>query len=229
MLSKMSKATTFKVDKNFQTPPEVCQYMASLIPDQCKTVLEPTPGLGNIVNVLKERNKYQITAAEDFFLIDETSRFDCVIMNPPFTHKSAFLDNAPDDPKLAGMKLGYYILKKCMKMSDHIIALMPWFTISDSDIRLKYLIEFGLKSLTPLPRKTFQYARIQTVVIELQKGYKGEINFNTPFHAREKVFKALENSPVCPRCLDTGFFTYGGSFGGPTMTERCFCKRKIDK
>lgn len=226
----MSNTSTFIVDRNFQTPPEVCKYMVSLIPDQCKTVLEPTPGLGNIVNVLKERNKFQITPAEDFFLIDETSRFDCVIMNPPFTHKSAFLDNAPDDPELAGMKLGYYILKKCMKMSDHIIALMPWFTISDSDVRLRYLIEFGLKSLTPLPRKTFKYARIQTVVIELQKGYKEEINFNTPFHrAGQKGFKASENSLVCPYCFDTGFYTYGGSFGGSTMTERCFCKHKINK
>jgi hypothetical protein len=64
-----------------------------------------------------------------------------------------------------------------MKMSDNVIALMPWFTISDSDVRLRTLKGFGIKSLTALPRKTFDYVRIQTVVIELQKGYKDSTIF----------------------------------------------------
>jgi hypothetical protein len=73
------------------------------------------------------------------------------------------------------------MLNECMKMSDNIIALMPWFTISDSDVRLRFLKSYGIKSLTALPRKTFQYARIQTVIIELQKGYQDETVFKT-FH-----------------------------------------------
>ena len=77
------------------------------------------------------------------------------------------------------MRLGYYILTECMKQSDNVIALMPWFTISDSDVRLRTLKEYGLKSLTALPRKTFQYARIQTVIIELNKGYKKDTIFRT--------------------------------------------------
>lgn len=76
------------------------------------------------------------------------------------------------------MRLGYYILTECMKMSNHIIALMPWFTISDSDVRLRFLKHYGLKSLTALPRKTFQYARVQTVVIELEKGFTGDTIFH---------------------------------------------------
>jgi hypothetical protein len=96
-------------------------------------------------------------------------------MNPPFSSKYTF--GIPDELDMKGMRMGYYILTECMKMSDHIIALMPWFTISDSDVRLRYLKSFGLKSLTDLPRKTFQYARIQTCVFELKRGW----NKNTVF------------------------------------------------
>lgn len=95
-------------------------------------------------------------------------------MNPPFSSGSAELINAPKDIDLKGMKVGYYILNKCMEMSDNIIALMPWFTISDSDVRIRKLMDFGLKSLTLLHRKTFQYARIQTVIIHLKKDYNGQ-------------------------------------------------------
>jgi len=156
---------------NFQTPKDVAKYMCSMIPDHVVTVLEPTPGEGNILRFL---NGYQITAPDNFFELEE-SRFDCIVMNPPFSGKSAF--GVPEGTEYKGMKLGYHILKECMRMSDHIIALMPWFTISDSDVRLRYLKNFGLKSLTALTRKTFEYARIQTVVIELERGYTGDTHF----------------------------------------------------
>jgi hypothetical protein len=70
-------------------------------------------------------------------------------------------------------------------MSNNIIALMPWFTISDSDVRLRNIKKYGIKSITALPRKTFQYARIQTVILELEKGYKGDTIF--------KVFDLLHD------------------------------------
>jgi type I restriction-modification system DNA methylase subunit len=105
------------------------------------------------------------------------SRFDAIVMNPPFSKKYTILDNAPKHLEHSGMRMGYYILTKCMEMSDNIIALMPWFTLSDSDVRLRYLRSFGIKSITALPRKTFEYARIQTCVIELQKGYQGPVEF----------------------------------------------------
>jgi hypothetical protein len=54
---------------------------------------------------------------------------------------------------------------------------MPWFTISDSDVRLRALKRYGLKSVTALPRKTFEYVRIQTVVLQLEKGYRGDTTF----------------------------------------------------
>lgn len=173
------KVYPFEVDPNFQTPLEVCEYMVDMIPPSAVTILEPTPGLGNILHVLKQYPRYEVTDAEDFFLLDYSKRYDCIIMNPPFTAKSAYMKNAPHGVEVRGMKLGYYILLKCMEMSDNVIALMPWFTIADSDVRMRTLKGWGIKSLTALPRKTFEFARIQTCVIELEKGYKPETIFKT--------------------------------------------------
>jgi len=131
-----------KVDPNFQSPWPICEYMVNLIPENVKTVFEPTPGLGNIVSCLADKNRFNIYTADDFFQHDKDNRYDCIIMNPPFSAKSAYLENAPDEIKTAGMRVGYYILTECMKMSNNVIALMPWFTLSDSDVRLRYLKGF---------------------------------------------------------------------------------------
>ncbi|MBV5313799.1 MAG: hypothetical protein JZU47_10920 [Prolixibacteraceae bacterium] len=157
--------TKFEIGAKFQTPTVVAEYMKSLIPEGVKTVLEPTPGEGNILAVLGD---YEVTAPDNFFTLDP-SRYDCIIMNPPFSTKYAF--GVPDHVEESGLRLGYHILLECMKMSDNVIALMPLFTISDSDVRLRYLKQYGLKSITILPRKTFKYVRIQTAVFELIKGW----------------------------------------------------------
>lgn len=167
------------VDPNFQTPLWVVDYMLSLLPSGITTVLEPTPGLRNIANAL-EADLYDVTAPEDYFLLTK-SRYDAVVGNPPFSGKSAFMENAPEGLSIKGMAVGYHILSECMKQSDILVMLMPWFTISDSDVRMRKLKDFGLISVTPLPRKTFDYARIQTVVIYLKKGYTGETIFDTRF------------------------------------------------
>jgi len=167
--------TKFEKGAEFQTPPVVCEYMRSLVPEGTVTVLEPTAGSGNLLNTLAG---FEVTAPENFFTLDP-KRFDCIVMNPPFSMKYAF--GVPEGLNMNGLRLGYYILLECMKMSDNVIALMPLFTISDSDVRLRYMKEFGLKSITILPRKTFKYVRIQTCVFELIKGWK-----------EETVFKAFE-------------------------------------
>lgn len=169
---------------DFQTPPEVCKYMVSLIPDGSVTVLEPSPGIGNI---LRELKGYKVTHPNDFFLMEKACRFDCVVMNPPFSTRYAIMENAPADFQHKGMRLGYYFLTECMKMSDRVIALMPWFTISDSDVRLRSLKDYGLRSITALPRRTFRFARIQTCVLELHRGYRGSTDF--------RVFDRLRESP----------------------------------
>lgn len=172
--------SNIKADKEsaYQTPWPVAAYMASLLPADTISVLEPTPGVGNIVKAL-ERSRYLVTAPDDFFLINENSRFDAVVMNPPFSPSSARLENAKDK-NLKGMRTAYYFLNQCCKFSNNIIALVPWFTIIDSDVRSRFLFDFGLISVTSLPRKTFGYLRIQTCILQLQKGYKG--------HTELKIF-----------------------------------------
>lgn len=183
---------------DFQTPPEVCRYMASLLPPGIKTVLEPTPGKGNLVKAL---DGYQVTAPQDFFLLDRKKRFDAIVMNPPFSSGSAILANAPKSFDLKGMKAGHFFLTECMQRTDTVIALMPWFTISDSDVRLRFLADYGLKSITPLPRKTFGYVRIQTIVIHLERGFKGVTEFRVfeklpliPSEAEKTQCKMFEHS-----------------------------------
>lgn len=178
MAQDKTKDTAYVND--FQTPHFVADYMVSLLPFDTVTVLEPTPGLGNLVRALWE---YDVTAPEDYWQLDKTSRFDAVVANLPFSEKT-FL-NCPDEFKGMGMKVAYEQMKVLMEMSDNLILLMPWFTISDSDVRLRMLKNYGLISVTALPRKTFQYARIQTCVLQLQKGYKGSTEF--------KVFDCLQN------------------------------------
>lgn len=158
---------------DFQTPDNVVQYMCKLIPGGVKTVLEPTPGAGNIVRSLDLH--YKVTAPADYWELDKRRRFDCVIGNLPFSSKTFF--NCPAQYEGKGMVVAYDTMKSLMEMSDNLILLMPWFTISDSDVRLRLLKNYGLISVTALPRKTFQYARIQTCVLQLQKGYKGKTEF----------------------------------------------------
>lgn len=172
---RSEKAKREATGTDFQTPMEVVKYMVGLVPDNAKTILEPTAGSGNILAGLAEVDKgYSVTAPDNFFELGEGT-FDCVVMNPPFSSKYAY--GVPENVEHRGMRLGYYILLECMKRSDNVIALMPWFTISDSDVRLRSLKSFGMKSITALPRKTFQYARIQTCVFELEKGYEGDTSF----------------------------------------------------
>lgn len=162
---------------DFQTPPAVAKYMVSLLPNGIKTVLEPTPGIGNIVQELKlkfNENDTKIYEPENYFDLKK-SKYDAIVMNPPFSSKYAF--GIPENYIVNGMRFGYQILVECMEMSDIIIAIMPWFTISDSDVRLRFIKKFGLKSITALPRKTFQYARIQTCVLELNKGFSKKTEF----------------------------------------------------
>lgn len=139
--------------KNFQTPQWCCEYMASFLPDKCGTILEPTPGRGNLVEALE--SKGEVYAPYNFFTMSVDKTFDWIVMNPPFTP----------------MKKGYKILDECMELSDNIVALMPWLTIINSERRTKKIMNFGLVSITHLPRKTFPGSRVQTCILQMSKGH----------------------------------------------------------
>lgn len=137
---------------DFQTPHVVCDYMVDLLPPNVVSVLEPTPGEGNLVRALGGKD-YVVTASIDFWKV--SGRFDAVMMNPPFSP----------------MREGYRFLYAVMEMSDVIIALMPWLTLINSGKRSKDIKSFGLKSVTHLPRHIFPGSRVQTCVLEMRKGY----------------------------------------------------------
>lgn len=147
------------INDQFQTPPEVAEYMASFLPENAGHILEPTPGIGNLVKAISAKGI--VTAPRYFEDIEKGSRFDYSVMNPPFTP----------------MKEGYRYLLEVMDMTDHIVALLPWFIIINSERRMKALLDFGLVSVTHLPRKTFPGCRIQCCVLQLSKGYQGETKF----------------------------------------------------
>lgn len=147
---------------DFQTPPKICDYMVNMIPfiSNC-SILEPTPGQGNIVKFLEKYNFDNIIAPDNFWDLSKNNRYDYVIMNPPFSP----------------MKTGYEILYRCMEMSDNIIALMPWLTIINGEKRTKDIMNFGLKSITHLPRSIFKGSRVQCCILEMIKGWKHETSF----------------------------------------------------
>lgn len=168
------KAKDIAYVNDFQTPVPVAKYMVSLLPEGVRTVLEPTPGQGNIVKALCKAG-FEVTAPGNYWDLDKKLWFDAVACNLPFSSKTFF--GLPENLEGQGMIVAYKVLGQLMNMSDNIIALMPWFTISDSDVRLRSVKTFGLISVTALPRKTFQYARIQTCVLQLQRGYTGPTEF----------------------------------------------------
>ena len=140
---------------DFQTPTWICKIMVDMIPGGVRTVLEPTPGDGNIVKALKG---YKVTTPKDFWGV--LGRFDAVVMNPPFTP----------------MTLGYKFLYAVMGMTDIVIALMPWLVIINADKRTNDIIDYGLVSVTHLPRSKFPGTRVQPCILQMIKGYCEEVN-----------------------------------------------------
>ena len=133
--------------------------MVGLLPPHVETALEPTPGKGNLVRALTARG-IVVTAPEDFRVLED-GEWDAVVMNPPFS------------PPL----IGYEILFRCMEMTDIVVALMPWLVIINSEKRTKAIFEWGLKSVTHLPRNTFPGCRAQCCILEMVRGYSGDVRF----------------------------------------------------
>ncbi len=169
-----------------QTPLPVVQEMIRLLDFATQsrpnmTILEPTPGAGNIVHLL-EHAGHDLIAPSDFFVYEREWNpgpgdqgdpyFDAIVMNPPFSTKTCDMTYCRD-PNLKGLQVGYWILERCMQMSDTIVALMPTWTLSDSDHRRKKLEAFGIQSVTWLPRKTFNYTRVNTCILVLNKKHIG--------------------------------------------------------
>ena len=135
--------------------------MASFLPMDVGKILEPTPGKGNLVNALLRNGNVYVP--EDFDLIEPSDKFDWIVMNPPFSP----------------MKQGYEILYRCMDLTNNIIALMPYLTIINGEKRTQDIMNWGLKSITHLPRSTFKGSRVQTCILEMERGYNEATIFKT--------------------------------------------------
>ena len=143
---------------DFQTPEWLCEYMCSLVPKDAIFILEPTPGEGNLVREL-ERIGCSVLAPSNFWKIDPSLTFDAVVMNPPWSPN----------------QYAYDFLYAVMEITDVIIALMPWYTLINGDRRTDDILDFGLKSVGHVYRRAFRGARVQPVLLEMMRGYRGDI------------------------------------------------------
>jgi hypothetical protein len=156
---------TITIDTNFQTPVVVCDFMASMINGKGRLVLEPTPVTGRLVKSIQNNGHLVYFPDSDYWYMDHgvVKTYDYTVMNPPFSPMSE----------------GYRYLQDAMKRSEQIIALLPWFIIINSERRLNDIKEWGLKSVTALPRKTFPGTRIQCCIIEMDNFFGGTTEFKT--------------------------------------------------
>jgi hypothetical protein len=146
---------------DFQTPDWVCNIMVDLVNGTPETILEPTPGAGNLVRSIKKRFPDSTIYAPEQFEEFEKRNVDYIIANPPFTP----------------MLVGYKLLEQFFEMSNNIIILMPWLALINSQKRTRSYVEQGLKDIIHLPRKAFDGSRVQTCILVFQKGYLGDIIF----------------------------------------------------
>ena len=123
------------------------------------SILEPTPGMGNLVDAIHDKCPLaHITAPHNYYEL-EPSRYDAIVTNPPFTP----------------MVVGYEILDSLLCQSDTIIALMPWLSIINSKKRSEKYKSAGLKKVIHLPRNAFPGSRVQCCVLVFNAGYSGDI------------------------------------------------------
>jgi len=147
---------------DFQTPEWVCEIMVGLIEYSPVFILEPTPGAGNLVKMLKSKFPDAIIdAPDDFYKFRQYNHqgYHYIIANPPFTP----------------MDTGYKMLDEFFNMANDIVILLPWLALINSQRRTKKYIEKGLKKIIHLPRKAFPGSRVQTCILVFQKGYHGDI------------------------------------------------------
>lgn len=146
---------------DFQTPDWVCRLMVLRIPLSAKSILEPTPGEGNLVRAIQQQFPDAVVYSPEHFEKFDMHQVDCIVANPPFTP----------------MKVGYQLLEKFFELSYNIIIIMPWLAIINSQARTERYIENGLKQVIHLPRSAFPRARVQTCILVFEVGYCGTIEF----------------------------------------------------
>lgn len=167
-----------KKKMEFQTPTWLCEQMAGMVPDGVNTILEPTPGEGNLVNALTGRG-YQVVAPADYFKLDKAAYFDAVVMNPPFMPENLTGEiPAQVNAFKRGSHTGFWFVYEMMNRAPYVLTIIPWYFIINSHKRTRNIFNYGFKSVTNLARNTFQEKiKAQVCLLELQQGYTGPCEF----------------------------------------------------
>lgn len=150
---------------DFQTPVWLCNYMVSLVEGNPHSILEPTPGEGNLVKAIKKKFPNSDVYAPEKLNFENIGNFDYIIANPPFSP----------------MKKGYDLLQNLFFYSNNILIIMPWHSIINSEKRTTYYLQQGLRTVTHIPRRAFNGSRVQTCILHFNKKSVDEIilDFNT--------------------------------------------------
>lgn len=143
---------TLTVDPDFQTPIALCRWWVRYLEiPQTDMVLEPTPGFGNLYDVLDcEFSLFVETPEDDIYQHQPKHMYDWIIANPPFSP----------------MEKGYDILDLCfqwIKPTGMISFLLPWLPLLNSDKRVK---KYGphIAEIIHLPRNIFPGSKVQTAI-----------------------------------------------------------------
>ena len=71
---------------DFQTPDWVCKIMVDMVDFEPFSILEPTPGEGNLVKAIQERfPSTRLETPTDFWALPDDIKIDIIIANPPFS------------------------------------------------------------------------------------------------------------------------------------------------
>lgn len=150
---------------DFQTPPHICEYMVGLLPKHALRIYEPTPGKHGLVRAVQHTGRICHYPEGDFwlerfpnpFMQHYGGKYDAVVMNPPFTPNTE----------------AWRFTLAAMDLADIIIALLPWMLLINSQKRMQAILDYGLCSITNLPRNTFPNSRVQCCVLRMDRKLGG--------------------------------------------------------
>lgn len=151
------------LNQQFQTPLEVCRWLVSYLNiPPFSTIFEPTPGSGNFIQALEERDFVDVERPQDnFFAHQFTKKYDLIIGNPPFSSQQRSSRSG-----VKGMALGYEIAELCFQQltpTGKMVLILPWMYLINGEKRTDRVFPY-LAEVIHLPRNTFPGIRTQTAI-----------------------------------------------------------------
>jgi hypothetical protein len=214
----------------YETPAHVATRMASFISPHARSLLEPAAGNGALLRAASVRLRNStgyIVAVDvnpqavaecrrvkwpkgwrvkslnaDFLSAEFNSRFDCVIMNPPFASRRGqwVVVRESESERRCGVEAAFLLRSiNLLRDGGRIIALFPAAIINGRQYKWvrEFLNEHGcVKVVHELPRRTFANADLNTFILVFDKGRrKGPVRIlNHSLHnPDELLIKTVED------------------------------------